>query len=164
MSEEIPHRGVVWHTKQKSWRVKVKKMDPENRGDPTLLDVATHLGYTLSLDVDGELVVKGPLAINVRNLSALLRYYRFPLARHIQHLADDDRCRFYGGPLDSRQHGRSDYGKSRLPRYWAYRQARAKWVVFQPTDDGRAIFRGWATSEKKGKAGDYHAEPAKVKT
>ncbi len=25
--DNIPHRGVIWHTKQKSWRVKVKKMD-----------------------------------------------------------------------------------------------------------------------------------------
>ena len=121
--------------------------------DPRLGDVAEHLGYTLSLDLDGDLIVAPPLTIDVAKLTALIELHHQPLANLVQRRAENDRQRYHGGPLDGQRHDRFHSWPWSTPRYFGVHIQRAKWAVYQLWEDGRAIFQGYATSEKKAKVG-----------
>lgn len=120
-----------------------------------LVDVLEALGVKFALDWDDELQVTYPLVPPTQADLAKIVEHQHP---HIVQSLKWARIRrlkvFVGGPLNGRRHGQF----SGWPhRRFAVRIARAKWAVYQgteqPWNDPRLHFLGYATSQAKGRRG-----------
>lgn len=126
--------------------------------DP-LINLLREAGYELGLDVDDTVLIGHPDEIDPVKLGHFVgeKYtesIRFALKREAERV----RRRLHGGPFaGERRDPETDYyGRERFT--FGIKVERGKWAVYERWRDGRAFFRGWATSEKKAKAGQY--EPA----
>lgn len=125
--------------------------------DPNIRLAATvhfvrELGFTLSLDLDGGLIVKYPPTVSVEAMNELLEKCAPHLAHQIKVEANRERRQFVGGPLNGQRHG--EYGG--WQRHIVWHLGRGRWAAYYMCvrspgefDDGRAFYVGEATSQAK---------------
>lgn len=109
------------------------------------LELLEELGLVLGLDWDGELLVDCPERIASADLEEAIARFRGPLTRELAARGRRQLKQLVGGPFNGQRNDLfycpgAHYGK---------RVGRAKWAVYQQRRDGRAFFRGYATSEAK---------------
>jgi hypothetical protein len=118
-----------------------------------ILNFIRALGVQVGLDFDDELLIETPDSISRDTILATLKPYRTDLTQSLKAEGLFLRSYHFGGPLDGQPHAYSRWGNP----YHAVHVARAKWAVYQVDRDQRALFRGYATSERKAKRGEYVA-------
>lgn len=113
----------------------------------TLLEFAESLGFSASLDWDGELQIEQPLSLNVQQVVDILESHSEDVSRDLQNRASVERRQFVGGPLNGKPHGQLPvFG---TPRPLTVHLGRGRWAVYVQYRDGRAPFVGMSTSRKK---------------
>lgn len=119
--------------------------DPNWRLTHTLYFVR-RLGFELGLDLDGELEIAAPAAVDPEAMTGLLRECAKSLAHELKDDARRSRKQFVGGPCNGQR-----YGFTCSP-WVAKRLRRGKWAAYfipDEYDDCRAFYVGEATSEGK---------------
>lgn len=123
-----------------------------------LLDAFRELGYSIHEDWDGELLIEEPEYIDVGTATAILMVGENQIRHSLSFEQEIKLSRFMGGPLDGKRHEEPSKILKEKERLKGFRIERAKWAVYYFETDGRAIFRGYATSEKKARQGILVAE------
>lgn len=104
------------------------------------------LGFTFHLDWDDELQIDYPEDLTPERIALTLGEYRQHIVRTLKNRAEHDRMQLVGGPFNGERHGWTTcWGRTLHAR----KVKRAWWAAYQLQEDGRAIFKGYATSEKK---------------
>lgn len=115
------------------------------------------LGFEFHIDYDCELLIEKPDEVSVDDvleaLGAWRENWRGILARQVKYEGQCERREFCGGPLHGQRHS-VDYHLM-YHHFRGYHLARAKWAVYEFQPDGRAFFRGYATSERKARDGRF---------
>lgn len=112
------------------------------------LDLLAAAGVTVSLDFDNTLEFDVPEELYLARLRAYLFDHATELAQNLLARHKYERRVFSGGPFDGQLHGRSvswSIGHS-------VKIARGRWAAYCTLgryDDGRLVYCGEATSEKK---------------
>ncbi len=123
---------------------------------PSLPEFLESLGFEFHLDFDRQLIIEYPEELTVQDMAIALG----PLSGGIrEHLEGRQRIAMHtcmGGPLDGKPH-MWPYWNSR--KIYAVRVKRAHWAAYRLQRDGRAIFQGYATSQKKARQGEF-SKPA----
>ena len=112
---------------------------------PDVLRFLESLGITTHIALDEQLVIEYEREINVFDVCNEIGKHQEAVKAALINRAQYERFRFYGGPLNGKPHG---LGTSRS---FAYRVGRANWAAYAILKDGRALFRGFASSEAKAK-------------
>ena len=129
-------------------------------GDPTrrplfLLDALEGFGCEFGLDLDGTLTFEVPAeGITPYQLVEFIRKHEAGIADRIADRAKMDRRVYHGGPL----HGQK-YGYAGSKKFITFKAGPAKWVVYKLDDEHRAIFQGYASSQKRGRLGQTKPAP-----
>jgi len=121
----------------------------------TVIRLLRSLGVELGLDWDDELLITCPEFIAGSAIETLLREHADQLRTELAAAARRRMRQFVGGPLNGKPH--IVYYSPGACR--GFRQGPRRWAVYQFQRDGRALFRGWATSEKKARRGQLVDEP-----
>lgn len=120
-------------------------MNLDTRYIPDAMDFLAAFGVRAYIDLDDELIFDYENRdISIAELVQELSQYQWAVRNMVMRRAERDRERFMGGPLDGQSHR---YAWAR--QIFAHRVSRAKWASYSIFRDGRGIFRGYATSEKK---------------
>lgn len=135
-----------------------------------LLRFLESLGVEFDMDWDGEVTMTVPEAVSCAEIEQALKPFGKRLREQVRFRAKQQRSVFVGGQLNGREvswqgpgrcgcghrMGNGGYG------YWIrHRLARGRWEVYEEVPDGRAFFRGYATSERKARHGEITATAAK---
>ena len=116
----------------------------------TAIRLLTILGVDLGLDWDDELLVTCPEFITGNTLEDVVREHADQIRTEIAARAGRARRQFVGGPFNGKRHD-----VNFVPGcYRGVKVGLRRWAVYHFQRDGRAIFRGWATSEMKARRGE----------
>jgi len=125
----------------------------------TVLTLLEELGVTLELDWDNALMTTVPGSLSAGPVRSLIERHSQQITQSVLSRAALRKWRFVGGPLDRKPHCRSPWFQKRI----VWREARAKWAVYQLEKDGRAFFKGYAASEQKGRHGRLKVTEAELR-
>lgn len=132
----------------------MKPFERDPTGEPLwALELLVSLGCEMHIDFDGELQFSVPDPLNVDTVIQQIERHKNYLAGQVKCRANRDRRLFMGGPFNGQKFGGYVYGGN-----WVSRVERAKWVVYEPMPDGRAVFKGFASSRAKGRRGELMKE------
>lgn len=126
-----------------------------------LLDFLEQLGVTFEIDWDNEVIIKVPEDLQAADAMKVIANVRFEkhLARTVTFRAQRARSVYVGGRRNGERVGLC-WGN----RTWiANRVKRARWEAYELSRDGRAFFRGYATSQAKAKRGEIAEQTASKK-
>jgi hypothetical protein len=137
-----------------------------------LLQFLEALGVTFEMDWDDQVIIEVPEEISYGQIAQAIEPFGKRLGEEVRFRAKQRRSVFVGGSLNGQEvDGRALRIKSwcshTMPNgrqgYWIrYRIKRGCWEVYeQGSADGRAFFRGFATSEAKAKRGEVKDAQAK---
>lgn len=117
---------------------------------PGVVDFLRDLDFEIGLDFDGQVIIEYPESLNPKDVANELSKYSDSIRKELTARATMQRRQFVGGPLNGNRHGHFAWCGNTVI---AVRICRAKWACYEITDhaDGRAWFRGFATSEAKAK-------------
>ena len=124
------------------------------------LTLLEELGAKFELDWDNELLVTVPDSEVGEAIAPIIERCTKQLTRYVFNRAASMKRRCYGGPLNGREHGHCSLFCERF----AWRESRAKWAVYELMEDGRAYFKGYASSEQKGRRGQFKVAAAELRT
>lgn len=113
---------------------------------PDVLRFLGALGITAHIDLEDQVVIEYERGLTVYDVCNEIGKYHEAIRSALILRARYERHRFYGGPMDGKPH------RLGCCRSFGYRVGRAKWAAYSILKDGRAIFKGYATSEAKAKA------------
>jgi hypothetical protein len=114
------------------------------------------LGFEFQLDWDDELEISHPSEIQPEQVSLALRQYADYIVAYLRRRRQKALSHCIGGPFSGRRHGWyywPSFDGTRYRQFHGLNVSRAKWAVYELMKDGRAYFRGYATSRKKARAG-----------
>lgn len=121
------------------------------------LELLQDLGVTFEIDFDDRLQFTVPDVVMGSEIESLIRRHEAFFARSVEGRARVDRCKFMGGPFAGQQ--RNSFG--RPGKREVLRTGSSRWAVYEIIDySGRAVFRGYATSQAKGRKGIISKEIA----
>lgn len=121
---------------------------------PSILEFLEMCGFEFELDYDDELIITAPTELDPQKIRQWLwQKHDGHIVSLLKLRAEVDRWRLVGGPCHGRRHWK-DPGD-----YVVHRVARAKWSVYKVWPDGRAVFCGYASSEKKARRGELSPTP-----
>lgn len=120
------------------------------------------VGFTFGLDFDNELMIEYPLEFDPKCLAdKLATEHVQEITNFLKRRGEQARRQFLGGPLDGEAYWELRWVTVQLVEptrlatfgYHFHRTAPAAWAIYLAagSQDGRAFFRGTATSEKKAK-------------
>lgn len=120
------------------------------------LKILETLGVEIGLDFDDELLVTFPEKLDLAKLRSLLseEVNRKDLRQTLIWNRSRSMRQFVGGP----RHGQQYLQWELEGTFRGFRISRAKWAVYEYAKDGRAFFRGWATSQRKARRGEFVRE------
>lgn len=101
------------------------------------------IGFTFELDWDGELTMSYPENMDGLTVANALAEQGTHITKNLKGWAALDRRQLLGGPFNGRAHGHREGTRIPMP------VRRGRWAVYVVAADGRAWFRGYATSEAK---------------
>lgn len=137
-SDEI----ATWSTREKAMRYL------------TVIKLLKALEVEIGLDWDGALMFTCPVVVSGATLEGLIEEHAEQIARELGAAGRRAMECFVGGPLNGQRHD----ALFAVGAHRGYRQGPKKWAVYQFERDGRAFFRGWATSQKKAWRGEVISE------
>jgi hypothetical protein len=114
------------------------------------LDLLIALGCELHIDFDDELYFTVPINIHRNKLVQQIQNHASYLAGQVKLRANRDKRRFMGGPLNGQKCCVGGFA-----RFAVLKVGKAQWAVYEPMEDGRAIFKGMASSQAKGRRGQF---------
>lgn len=120
---------------------------------PHLLPFLESIGCQFTLDWDDELSVAVPENLSPFDLDNALKPLRAGIVAAIKTRARNALYVCLGGPLDGKRHEWFYNGWGGCTAYKAVKVCRAHWAVYEVHSDGRAIFKGYTTSQKKARQG-----------
>ena len=116
---------------------------------PRTMDFLHRFGVRISYaDPECETVDIEARDISAEELIAALREYEAALKRRLRFKRQCALAVCVGGPRNGRPYLFHQNSKGEI---LTYHLSRARWAVYEVGDDGRAWFRGYATSRKKGR-------------
>ena len=132
-----------------------------------LLTFVRDLGFKVGLDYDDALIVESPLSVNPGDVAKQIERHGDTIIGELRGEREHALRRYIGGPLDGQsacgvyappcRHPDGTYSngfRGFRVRDESGKRIRAKWAVYEfDRRDGRAFFRGYATSEKKARNG-----------
>ena len=127
-----------------------------------LLEFLEAVGCKFSMDWDSHVIVAVPEELSHIQIREAIEPFAKELSRQVRYRAKRRRSVFVGGTLNGQEVGtqaRGTYGHH-MPNgrygYWIrHRIKRGCWEVYEEdAKDGRAFFRGYATSERKARRGE----------
>lgn len=118
------------------------------------------LGFRFSYDLDDSTLIESPTAIDVAQITTLLRDHPEAVRRFLHFRREDLKKQYFGGPLHGLPHRESHY----CARSMIKKLGPARWASYTLDDEDRALFAGETTSEKKARAlaYGYHDELVKA--
>ena len=117
---------------------------------PGTLEALEELGVAFSLDWDNTLIVDVPESLSRNAVVAFIGKYEDAFARQVGNRAAASRRCFVGGPYAGQSHDQCWLEG----QFRGLHVKRGKWAVYKFCDDGRALFKGYASSEKKARRGE----------
>jgi len=115
----------------------------------TVIRLLRSLGVELGLDWDDELLIGCPDLIFGATVEEIVREHTDQIRTELAAAGRRAMRQFVGGPLNGKPHIVYYHPGA----YRGFRQGPRRWAVYEFQQDGRAMFRGWATSEKKARRG-----------
>lgn len=112
------------------------------------LSILRSLGVKFSVDWDGELAIEVSQDVSKDTLLKVAECLREPIRRRLEGERWARTQSFVGGPFSGKIHGYGGYTGRK-----GYKICRAKWAVYSFQENGRALFKGYATSEQKARRG-----------
>ena len=112
---------------------------------PGIVHFLESVGFQFELDWDDELTIVYPADLTGETLADALAKHGNAIIKTVKVAAAAERRQCMGGPYNGTQHGWGTDERIVLPI------CRGKWVVYLVAADGRAWFRGYATSKREGK-------------
>ncbi|KKN81069.1 hypothetical protein LCGC14_0322880 [marine sediment metagenome] len=109
-----------------------------------VIDVLEALGFKLGLDWDGELIMQQPESIKPGLVSSWIADHKAEVSKELSARGQREKYVFVGGPYDGRRHG---HGWCSAPILIHIK--RGEWVAYVVQQDGRAVFYGNASSQRK---------------
>lgn len=132
---------------------------------PSTLDFLKSLGFEFALDYDDELIISSPEWIDPKQIAgAFATDYREATVTQLRINRERALEQFVGGPLSGRHCGLM-FGPRAISvkRYRLPFEGGAHWCAYFVKIDGRAIFCGMTTSEKKARTLAASSDLAKMK-
>ncbi len=140
-----------------------------------LLRFLESLGVHFVMDWDDAVTITVPESVSWAEIQQALKPFGERLMEQVRCRAKRQRSVFVGGQLNGQQVSdslpwvRTSGGIHRMAKceygYWIrHRLKRGCWEVYEEVPDGRAFFRGYATSERKAKHGEITEQPRQSKT
>lgn len=111
------------------------------------LEILERIGVSFEVDWDGEVTANIPRAIDTQAVTDLIADCDSQIKQSLESRRKDATRMFIGGPFAGRKHNIYSWDGT-----FVHRISRANWVAYKVQGDGRAVFRGKATSKKKAKA------------
>jgi len=109
-----------------------------------LVELCEEIGFRFHLDLEGELEVVAPIAVNGGDVTVALEARAEELKHYVARRAKRLRHQCVGGPYQGRLHRGWQQGGAVL-----FHVERGKWAAYVVGKDGRAWFVGYATSKQK---------------
>lgn len=110
---------------------------------PGVVRFLESVGFAFELDWDDELTIAYPGDLTGKTLADALAEHGAAIVRTVKLRSASERHQFMGGPYNGQHHGRCSGERI------AINIRRGKWAVYLVAADGRAWFRGYATSRVK---------------
>lgn len=119
------------------------------RGEMTMayigpLEIMERLGVQFEVDWDGEVTSLVPSEIDRQAVCSLIADMGIEIKRAMEYRRKEATRVFVGGPLGGQRHDIHSWDKT-----FAHHVGHANWAAYHIRSDGRAVFRGFATSRKK---------------
>lgn len=118
-----------------------------------LLKFLEQLGVTFEMDWDDEVIIEVPEDLEAADVMNAIKSEPFgkDLSESVVYRAKASRAVFVGGMLNGKRTGWIG-----LRQWFANHVKRGRWEVYERVNDGRAFFRGYATSQAKAKRGEIN--------
>lgn len=120
-----------------------------------LLRFLEHLGVNFDMDYDGEVFFDVPKDVCHDAIEEALQPFGKGLAQEVRNRARRQRSVFVGGQWN----GKTAAHLGVWNPWIRHHLRRGCWEVYEAVPDGRAFFRGYATSEKKARLGEVTKQP-----
>lgn len=115
---------------------------------PNTIDFMESLGFEFTLDWDGQLEVTYPDELVVETIAYEVGKYSDAVKNRLLFRQHHSMRRLIGGPFAGQKYT-NPFCRT---LYWRH-VSRGKWAVYSVWADGRATFKGYATSEFKARRG-----------